>query len=132
MTTFGEAVALDTTIVIQHLRYPALVAEKMADFPRLYLPFAALGELHLGIYRSANSDRNLAKLRKFLENVAILRCEDSTCAEYGRIAARLTSAGKLIPQNDIWIAACAIERKLPLATSDQHFKNVEGLTVLNW
>jgi predicted nucleic acid-binding protein len=45
----------------------------------------------------------------------------------GRINAQLHKAGKTIPQNDIWIAAVALEHNLPVATRDEHFEYVEGL-----
>ena len=51
---------------------------------------------------------------------------------YGRISAQLAKAGTPIPQNDIWIAALALQFDLPLATSDSHFEYVPGLEVLLW
>jgi len=44
----------------------------------------------------------------------------------------LKTAGTPLPENDVWIAAFAIERSLPLATRDAHFAHVPGLTVLDW
>ena len=38
----------------------------------------------------------------------------------------------LLAQNDIWIAAVALEHGLPLATRDPHFSLVSGLTTLLW
>jgi tRNA(fMet)-specific endonuclease VapC len=38
----------------------------------------------------------------------------------------------MIPENDIWIAAVALECDMPLATLDAHFRRVEGLTVIQW
>ena len=37
-----------------------------------------------------------------------------------------------IPENDVWIAASAIEHDLPLLTRARHFRNVNGLKVLTW
>jgi len=55
-----------------------------------------------------------------------------TAAEYGRIKAALKATGTPLPENDVWIAAFAIERSLPLATRDAHFAHVPGLIVLDW
>jgi len=44
----------------------------------------------------------------------------------------LKMAGTPIPENDLWIAAAALEHGLPLATRDAHFRHVPGLTVLDW
>ncbi|MCE0497756.1 MAG: hypothetical protein LV481_07410 [Methylacidiphilales bacterium] len=52
--------------------------------------------------------------------------------EYGRIKAELARAGTPIPENDVWIAAQAIEQGLPLATCDAHFGRINRLVVLDW
>ena len=67
-----------------------------------------------------------------MEGVDLLVPSEATAREYGRIKAELRAAGKPIPENDIWIAAQAREHGLPVATCDEHFKCVDGLTVLDW
>jgi tRNA(fMet)-specific endonuclease VapC len=64
--------------------------------------------------------------------VVVLVPDESTPEIYGRISAQLAQSGTPIPQNDIWIAALALQSGLPLATADSHFRNVAGLTVLLW
>jgi tRNA(fMet)-specific endonuclease VapC len=44
----------------------------------------------------------------------------------------LRVAGTPIPENDVWIAAIAIQHSLPLMTRDKRFKAVKGLEVLSW
>ena len=56
----------------------------------------------------------------------------TTAEHYGRIRAQLAQSGTPIPENDIWIAALALEHQLPLAARDAHFDRVTGLQVLNW
>jgi tRNA(fMet)-specific endonuclease VapC len=58
--------------------------------------------------------------------------DEATPELYGRIFAQLAQAGTLIPQNDIWIAAIALQSDLPLATGDAHFGHVTGLQLLRW
>lgn len=67
-----------------------------------------------------------------MEGVTLLLPTARTAAEYGQIKAALKAAGTPIPENDVWIAAAAVEHSWPLATRDPHFKQVPGLTVLNW
>ncbi len=69
---------------------------------------------------------------RFLEAVDVLVPDESTPEVYGRISAQLAQAETPIPQNDIWIAAIALQSGLPLATADAHLQNVTGLTVLLW
>jgi len=44
----------------------------------------------------------------------------------------LRKKGRPIPENDIWIAACAIQNGLVLVSRDDHFTNVENLQVDCW
>ncbi|MCI5149668.1 MAG: type II toxin-antitoxin system VapC family toxin [Candidatus Electrothrix sp. MAN1_4] len=46
---------------------------------------------------------------------------------FGEIKSGLRKKGKMIPLNDIWIAAHAIETGAKLITYDAHFKNISGL-----
>jgi tRNA(fMet)-specific endonuclease VapC len=55
-----------------------------------------------------------------------------TADHYGQIRAALGKAGTPIPENDIWIAATALEYQLPLAARDDHFGRVSGLQILKW
>jgi tRNA(fMet)-specific endonuclease VapC len=132
MNTKGS-VLLDTTIVIDHLRArsPAL-GERLSQTTTLYLPVTALGELLYGAYKSAFKTKALAQIENFSQLCAILGVDQHTAGYYGRLSEELSRLGKLIPQNDIWIAAIALEHNLPLATRDQHFSSVPGLTLIDW
>ena len=50
-----------------------------------------------------------------------------TASLYGTIKANLRKKGKPIPENDIWIAAIAMQHDLTLLTRDRHFEAVDGL-----
>ena len=54
-----------------------------------------------------------------------------TPAIYARIYFDLEQRGTMIPINDIWIAALAIEARLPILARDEHFARVPGLVVIN-
>ena len=132
MATPGNSVLLDTSVVVRHFRAGEAMAAKLAAYEDLYLPQAALAELYAGAFRSAKPGENLRQITRFLEAVNVLLPDESTPKIYGRISAQLARAGTPIPQNDIWIAAIALQSNLPLATTDHHFRHVAGLTVLVW
>ncbi len=46
--------------------------------------------------------------------------------------AHIEARGITIPDNDLWIAAIALEYKLIVATRDKHFDYIEGLKVERW
>jgi tRNA(fMet)-specific endonuclease VapC len=132
MNAIGS-VLLDTTIVVDHLRgrSPSLI-ERFKQAATLYLPVIALGELLYGAYKSALPARSLGQIEDFGRLCAVLGIDARTADYYGQINSDLGRLGKLIPQNDIWIAAIALQHNLPLATRDQHFSGVPGLSVLDW
>ena len=132
MATAGKGILLDTSIVVRHFRDAESMVSRLSEYEELYLPLAVLAELYAGAYRSARPEKNLEQIRNFLDAVDVITPDDSTPEVYGRISAQLAKAGTPIPQNDIWIAAIALQSGLPLATGDRHFENVEGLVTLLW
>jgi tRNA(fMet)-specific endonuclease VapC len=50
----------------------------------------------------------------------------------GEIKNQLRAKGRPIPENDIWIAAIAIQYQLILVVPDGHFHEVGGLQVEVW
>ena len=128
----GNSLLLDTCVVVKHFRDAAAVADKLAAYEDLYLPQQVLGELYYGAYRSARPEKHLAQIERFLAAVDVLNPDEETSRLYGQIATALALAGTPIPQNDIWIAAMAVQTGLPLATCDGHFTRISDLTVLQW
>jgi len=62
----------------------------------------------------------------------ILGCDAETARRYGEIKFGLQQKGRPISENDIWIAAIAVQHELTLASRDGHFAEVEGLQVEVW
>jgi tRNA(fMet)-specific endonuclease VapC len=132
MATAGNSVLLDASVVVRHFRDGNAMVRNLAAYENLYPPYAALAELYAGALRSARTEKHLHQITQFLDAVDLLLPDESTPEIYGRISAQLAIAGKPIPQNDIWIAAVALQSSLPLATIDRHFQHVSGLTILLW
>jgi len=126
------SVLLDSSVVIRHFRDAHALATKLSTYEELYLPGPALAELYYGAYRSDRPQQHLDQIERFLAAADVLTADQDTARHYGKIAAQLARAGTPIPQNDIWMAALAIQCGLPLATLDRHFQHVAGLTVLFW
>lgn len=65
--------------------------------------------------------------REFLESFEILQPGIQTSSIYARLRAGLKERGVTLPDPDYWIAAHAIEERLPLATTDRHFEMISEL-----
>jgi len=50
-----------------------------------------------------------------------------TAEEYARLFVQLKRAGTPVPDNDLWIAALALEHDLLLITRDRHFQRIPQL-----
>ena len=126
------SVLLDTSVVVDYFRQDPALHEKIDQAGDVYLPLVVLGELLYGAHKSSRKEKMLAQVREFSRGCILLLPDETTAELYGQIKAELATAGKTIPENDIWIEAVAKERDLSLATRDRHFSLVPGLTILDW
>ena len=123
---------LDSSVVIRHFREGGSVSKRLESFAGLYLSSVALGELYSGANRSARPAKNLAQIAGFIVGVTVIAVDDETARHYGRISTPLAAQGTPIPQNDLWIAACALQWGLTLATTDPHYTRIAGLSYEMW
>src|SRR5688572_28916900 len=105
----------------------------LAERPRSYFctTVVVAGELEFGIARLERGRRrtNLtraleAALGKLTE---VLTIGIKTSRRYGGLKAELWRQGRPMGENDLWIAASALEHRLVLVTSDGPFEDVPGL-----
>lgn len=129
----SNGVLLDTSILISHFRAKSsAIKNHLQAGGIVYLPLTVLGELVAGACRVVRRDKSLQQINSFLLIAELLPPDEMTAINYGEIHAEPAQAGTPIPQNDIWIAALARQCQLPIATSDTHFAQVRGLTILDW
>ena len=123
---------LDTNIVIAIFADETIVEEKRQSADKVFLPSPAIGELYYGARKSDRPTENLAKINQIVQQIRILPCNLGTARWYGIIKDHLRRKGRLIPDNDIWIAAIAMQHGLILVTRDAHFDEVESLHTEYW
>lgn len=128
----GNKVSLDTNIISALLKGDAQIANKIDESDEVYISAIVIGELQYGAQYSTQVKKNTADINKLATRYTILNTDLETAVIYGQIKAKLRKQGTPIPENDIWIAACAIQYGLELSTKDRHFKEVEGLSILSW
>jgi predicted nucleic acid-binding protein len=99
---------------------------------RAALPVVVLGEFRYGIAESRHRAAYEAWLAENLPHFEILDVTDETAVAYAALRATLRQLGRPIPGNDVWIAALALQHRLPVLTRDLHFDAVPGLERKGW
>jgi len=123
---------LDTNIIIALFAGEGLIKERLAQVEEVFTSPVVLGELYYGAHKSRQTRRNIAKIDALALKGAILPCDWDTARRYGVIKNHLRIKGSPIPENDIWIAASAMQHDLILITRDDHFTEIEHLTLEMW
>lgn len=121
---------LDTNVYSALMRGDREIAFRIRGAKQILLSAVVVGELFYGFRYGSRYDRNLTEFREFLRNplVSLLPIGQVTAELFGRISAELRRMGALIPSNDIWIAAHAMETESDLLSFDPHFARVQGLS----
>jgi tRNA(fMet)-specific endonuclease VapC len=116
----------DTNILIAYFERDSSIRRHLAGTPLLISAVVA-AELFYGAFNSDNRAENLDAFRSFLDTQHILPCNYVTAERYGIIAAELEQRGTRIKQNDVWLAAHALQHGLTVASRDAHFEPVVPL-----
>jgi tRNA(fMet)-specific endonuclease VapC len=123
---------LDTNVIIGLLAGEPAVLENLARAEHVFVPSIAIGELCFGARKSGRVEENLALIDEFAASSVVLGCDTDTARRYGEVKNSLRLRGRPIPENDLWIAAIALQHELALATRDEHFDPIESLAVVSW
>ncbi len=121
-------VALDTNRLVDLFQGDAQLAERLSECDEVWIPLIVLAEIKAGFY-GGSQHRNEILLQSFLvrPTVGILLPARETAEHYARLFVQLKRAGTPVPDNDLWIAALALQHDLRLITRDRHFKQIPQL-----
>ena len=98
----------------------------------LVLPVVAIGEFRYGISRSRQRSEAGEWLDRVIRTIRVVGITIDTAETYASIRSMLHQKGRPIPTNDAWIAALALQHRLPVLSKDAHFDAVDGLTRVGW
>jgi predicted nucleic acid-binding protein len=127
---------LDTNHLSAYLdRQPALKQRIDAGLragDRFGICLPVLCEYRAGIRLSQRYRQNLARLQAALALFRLWSTDEQTAAEFAELFQELRSAGRMLSQFDLLIAAVARQYKLILLTADQDFQAVTRVKIENW
>lgn len=128
----GDRFLLDTTAIIALQREDTDLKALLGTATDVFIPVVAAGELYFGAYHSQRVEENRQKVAAFIANRLILNIDTQTADVYGQLKQRLRAKGRPIPENDVWIAALAVQYNLTLLADDEHFAHVDNLNWRHW
>ncbi len=123
---------LDTNVVIALFADDSALAVKINETEDISVPAVVIGELFYGANKSGRPEENTKRINEFASDNMVLNCDTDTAKWYGKIKNRLREKGRTIPENDIWVAAIALQHDLILVSRDKHFEKVEELKLERW
>lgn len=123
---------LDTNIIIQLFKGDQTAVNHLTKADEVYVSSITIGELAYGARNSTRVKENLERVQNLVETSTILHCDENTAFYYSEVKFELKQLGNPIPENDVWIAAIALEHNLILVTRDAHFAKISDLTAVKW
>ena len=123
---------LDTNALSAFVDGDAGVGEVLRRQVRAAIPVIVLGEFRYGIAESRHQKTYEAWLESQLPHFDVLAVTDETAIAYAALRLALKRSGRPIPANDAWIAALALQHRLPVLSRDQHFDVVPDLERKSW
>ena len=117
---------LDTSVFIASETGSALDESAMPD--EVATTVITLAELNAGVLAADSAEvraRRLTTLDAVADMVALPVDEDAA-REWARLRVHLAETGRRMGINDLWIAAIAVSRGLPVVTQDDDFAALDG------
>jgi tRNA(fMet)-specific endonuclease VapC len=136
---------LDTTHCLK--LFKGVIEEKLSSLEESVIAISVItrGELIFGVYKSERVNENMAEVKNFLRLLDIYMVDETTAEIYGEIKntlldrfgpkdrskrrnVKIQSLG--FQDNDLWIAATAIQHRLVLVSADKHIQRLQGIHAL--
>jgi tRNA(fMet)-specific endonuclease VapC len=119
-------IMLDTSAYSSYLRGNSDIKLSIQQAEEIFLNPVILGELLAGFIMGKSEKKNRLILDEFLSSprVKVAVIDEETSERYAVIVNHLRKEGALIPTNDLWISASAMQHGLKVVTTDSHYLKV--------
>ena len=99
------------------------------------ISYVTIGELYFWAEGRKWGGERVKLLEEKIRDTAIIRYDLEVCRTYAQLKYGLrTPSGsqRVIGDNDLWIAACAVRHGIPLVTHNRrHFEGIPGLNIIS-
>ena len=109
--------------------WKAVEGSRFFESDELYYSSITLGELLFGAECSQRKIENATVYSAFCKELREIQPDRYVTPYYAKIKAQLKADGHPIPENDVWIAACALAYNLQVVTADKHFAFIKDIVV---
>jgi predicted nucleic acid-binding protein len=123
---------LDTNALSAFVDGAAEVGNVLRRQARAAIPVIVLGEFRYGIAESRQRAAYEAWLESQLSHFEVLPVVEETTIAYAALRVAVKRLGRPIPANDVWIAALALQHRLPVLSRDEHFDVVPDIERRSW
>jgi len=121
---------LDTNVITKLLDNDPAAISLVHKIDNVFTSIVVVGELFFAAANSSKREVNFKKFQEALACLEIIYIDETVCMSYAEIKLELKKKGKPIPDNDIWIAACAHAKGLSVATFDHHFFEIAQIVLV--
>ncbi len=125
-----SAGVLDTSVFIATETGRRLDESLIPD--ELATTVVTLAELNAGVLAAATADVRAKRLATLdaVADIITLPVDEDAARMWARLRVHLAESGRRVRINDLWIAAIAASRGLPVITQDDGFDALEGAASL--
>jgi tRNA(fMet)-specific endonuclease VapC len=110
-----------------------VLERRAAEVDEVATTWVTASELFYGAAKSAKPDANAALVVRFLNTLPVLAPDLATARLFGEVKARLVTAGQVVADADLFIAAVALSRGATLVTGNRrHYERIPGLVFEDW
>lgn len=129
MTGFARGV-LDTSVFIASENGRELDVSGLPEESAVSV--VTLAELHAGVLAATDVDTRAVRMATLeaLADVEVLPVDEAAAIMWARMRVHLAESGHRANVNDVWIAATAAARGLPVVTQDHDFDPLDGIAGL--
>ncbi|WP_156426687.1 type II toxin-antitoxin system VapC family toxin [Mycobacterium sp. IS-3022] len=121
---------LDTSVFIANESGRQLETSLLPD--ELATTVVTLAELNAGVLAARTSEIRARRLRTLdaVADMTALPVDEEAAQLWALLRVHLAEAGRRVRVNDLWIAAIAAAKHLPVVTQDEDFDALEGVAGL--